>query len=121
MENPNRFRCWKDDYKAVEAFCEKYGLCYGNIVYDNAQCNVFFTEVDGDEVECCLSKNGGDLGVPVVNKADSRNNLFSGKQTVKYTDIVLYIPLNERDLTTDVCAKLLEYCLANGLIDTIHI
>jgi hypothetical protein len=94
-----KLRCWKEDYAAVEMFCEKYGLCYGEIVENNASYNVFFTDVDGDEIECCLSKNSGDFE----------------EQRVNYTDIVLYIPLNERDLKTDVCAKLLEYCLANNV------
>ena len=99
-------RCWKDDYKAVEEFCEKYGLCYGEIVYDGSRYNVFFTDSDGDEVECCLSKNTGDL---------------RKEPSVKYTDIVLYIPLNERDLKTDVCVKLMEYCLANDVIRYINV
>jgi len=104
--NSGKLRCWKDDYKAVEEFCEKYGLCYGEIVYDGSRYNVFFTDSDGDEVECCLSKNTGDL---------------RKEPSVKYTDIVLYIPLNERDLKTDVCAKLMEYCLANDVIRYINV
>jgi hypothetical protein len=97
----NKLRCWKDDYAAVEQFCEKYKLCSGEIVENNVPYNVFFTDVDGDEIQCCLSKNSGDLtGEPMVN----------------YDDIILYIPLNERDLKTDVCAKLLEYCLENNII-----
>ena len=99
-------RCWKDDYKAVREFCEKYEFCYGEIVENEAKYNVYFTDVDGDEIECCLSKNTGDL---------------SGEPLVKYSDIVLYIPLNERDLTTDVCAKLLEYCLANDFIRYVNV
>lgn len=102
----NKLRCWKDDYAAVEKFCEKYELCCGEIIYNNASYNVFFLDVDGDEIECCLSKNSRDL---------------SGEPLVNYTDIVLHIPLNERDLKTDVCAKLLEYCLANNVISYINV
>ena len=105
-ESKKGLRCWKDDYKAVEDFCEKYRICYGEIVFNGSIYNIFFTDVDGDEVECCLSRNTGDL---------------SEEPCVKYTDIVLYIPLNERDLKTDVCAKLLEYCLANDVIRYINV
>jgi hypothetical protein len=97
----NKLRCWKDDYVAVEKFCEKYELCCGEIVENNAPYNVFFTDVDGDEIQCCLSKNKGDL---------------SGEPMVNYADIVLYIPLNERDLKTDICEKLMKYCLENNII-----
>ena len=95
-------RCWKKDYEIVEAFCEKYGMCYGEIVYESAKYNIFFNDVDGDEVECCLSENTGDL---------------SDKPCVKYTDIILYIPLNERNLKTDVEAELLKFCRAKGIIE----
>jgi len=125
-----KLRCWKEDYAAVEMFCEKYGLCYGEIVENNASYNVFFTDVDGDEIECCLSKNSGDLSggfsvgspqrglQPCTTKGgaeEPRSGIEKEEQRVNYTDIVLYIPLNERDLKTDVCAKLLEYCLANNV------
>jgi hypothetical protein len=62
---------------------------------------VFFQDVDGDEIQCCFSKNTGDL---------------STEPRVKDEDIVLIIPLNERDLTTDVCEKLMKYCLENNII-----
>ena len=95
-------RCWKKDYEIVETFCEKYGMCYGEIVYESAKYNIFFNDVDGDEVECCLSENTGDL---------------SDKPCVKYTDIILYIPLNERNLKTDVEAELLKFIHAKGIIE----
>jgi hypothetical protein len=95
-------RCWKKDYEIAEAFCEKYGMCYGEIVYESAKYNIFFNDVDGDEVECCLSENTGDL---------------SDKPCVKYTDILLYIPLNERNLHTDIETELLKFCRAKGIIE----
>ena len=94
-------RNWKKDYEIAEAFCEKYGMCYGEIIYEGARYNIFFSDVDGDEVECCLSENTGDL---------------RDEPCVKYTDILLYIPLNERNLHTDVEAELLKFCLAKGII-----
>lgn len=96
-----QLRCWKNDYIAVEDFCVKYGLCYGEIVENNAKYSVFFLDVDGDEIQCCLTKNLGDL---------------SDEPSVNYDDIVLFIPLNELDLKTDVYVKLLEYCLENHII-----
>jgi len=94
-------RCWKKDYEIVEAFCEKHGMCYGEIVYENAKYNIFFNDVDGDEVECCLSENTGKL---------------SDEYCVKYTDIILYIPLNEHDLKTDIEKELTKFCLAKRII-----
>ena len=96
-----KLRCWKDDWKAVEEFCAKYGLGYGNVVEDGEKYSVFFEYTDGDEMQCYLSMNTGDL---------------SDSPTVKYEDIVLIIPLNEKDLTTDVYAELLKYCLENNVI-----
>jgi hypothetical protein len=94
-------RCWYDDYTAVEVFCAKYRFGYGEVVEDSADYSAFFQDVDGDEIQCCFSKNTGDL---------------STEPLVKDEDIVLIIPLNERDLTTDVCEKLLNYCLENNII-----
>jgi len=94
-------RNWKKDYEIAEAFCEKYGMCYGEIVYEGARYNIFFSDVDGDEVECCLTENTGDL------RADPR---------VKYTDILLYIPLNERNLHTNIEKELTKFCLAKGIV-----
>ena len=99
--NTRTLRCWKNDYQIVEAFCEKYGMCYGEIVYNRVKYNIFFNDVDGDEVECCLSENTGD---------------FRDEPYVKYNDIILYIPLNERDLHTDVETELMKFCLAKGII-----
>ena len=97
----NKVRCWQDDWKAVEEFCAKYGLGYGNVVEDGEKYSIFFEYTDGDEMQCYLSKNTGDL---------------SDSPKVKYEDIVLIIPLNERNLTTDVYAELLKYCLENNVI-----
>jgi hypothetical protein len=94
-------RCWYDDFNAVEAFCLKYGFGYGEVVYDSAEYSVFFQDVDGDEIQCCFSKNTGDL---------------STEPHVKDEDIVLIIPLNERDLKTDVCEKLMKYWLENQIV-----
>ena len=95
-------RNWKKDYEIVEAFCEKHGMCYGEIIHKNAKYNIFFNDVDGDEVECCLSENTGDL---------------SDEPYVKYTDIILYVPLNERNLKTDIEAELLKFCVEKGIIE----
>ena len=101
MSNILQYRNWRNDYKAAEEFCEKYGLCCGDVVYNNNKYSVLFLNTDGDEIECCISKNTGDL---------------SNEPSVKYSDIILQIPLNERDLSTDLYQKLLEYCLANNII-----
>jgi len=94
-------RSWSDDWAAVEAFCTKYGFGYGNVVENEEKYSVFFEYTDGDEMQCYLSQNSGDL---------------TTEPTVKYEDIVLIIPLNERDLKTDVCEKLMKYCLENNII-----
>ena len=101
INSNKKLRCWKEDHKIAKDFCEKYDFCYGEFVENEIKYNIFFSDVDGDEIECCLSKNSGDL---------------SGEPLVKYSDIVLYIPLNERDLKTDLHAELLKYCLANNFI-----
>ena len=103
-----KLRCWQDDWTAVEEFCAKYGLGYGNVVENGEKYSIFFEYTDGDEMQCYLSMNSS---VPDMNTED-----LSDGPTVKYEDIVLIIPLNERDLTTDVYAELLKYCLENNVI-----
>ena len=96
MSQSRVLRNWRNDYKAAESFCEKYQFGYGDVIYDKDAYSVFFMDVDGDEIQCCLSKNTGDL---------------SDNPSVNYNDIVFIIPLNEFDLKTDVYTKLLEYCI----------
>jgi len=103
---PKKLRCWKDDYNAVETFCQTYEMCYGEIVYDEARCSIFFLDVDGDQVDCCLTINSGNL---------------KGEPSVKYGDIVFRVELNEQDLKTDVSAELLKYCLSHNLIKIINL
>ena len=74
--NISQYRNWRNDYKVIEDFCEKYGLCCGDIVYNNNKYSVFFLDTDGDEIKCCISKNTGDL---------------SDEPCVKYSDIILHI------------------------------
>ena len=94
-----KLRCWKDDYAETEHFCETHGFSFGDFIEKGEKYSVFFLDVDGDEVECCLSVN--------------HNNT---SDIVNFEDIVFQIPLNELDLTTKVCEKLLEYCMKNGII-----
>jgi hypothetical protein len=94
-------RCWRDDYRIAEEFCEKYGLSYGEQYLDNREpYSVFFIDVDGDEVCCCVSKN---------------TEISFEKGIVQEEDIVLYIPLNERDLKKDLLMELLEFCTRNDI------
>lgn len=85
----------------AEQFCEKYNLGYGEVVENKSKYSVFFLDVDGDEIQCCLSINSGDL---------------TDEPYVNYDDIVLFIPLNERDLTTNVYNTLFEYCIEHNII-----
>jgi len=96
-------RCWRDDYRIAEEFCEKYGLCYQECLDHREPYSVFFIDVDGDEICCCVSKN--------------TEKSFE-KGIVHEEDIVLYIPLNERDLKKDLYQKLLEFCTKNDIIST---
>ena len=113
-------RCWYDDWAATEAFCKKYGFGYGEVVYDSADYSIFFQDVDGDEIQCCFSKNSSviDQQIQLLGSKipDKNTGDLSTEPLVKDEDIVLIIPLNERDLTTDVCAELLKYCLENNII-----
>jgi hypothetical protein len=94
-------RCWRDDYRIAEEFCEKYGLSYEDRCLDHCEpYSVFFIDVDGDEICCCVSKN--------------TERSFE-KGFVQEEDIVLYITLNERDLVTDLHNKLLEFCIRNDI------
>jgi len=93
-------RCWRDDRRIAEEFCEKYGLSYEECLYGREPYSVFFLDTDGDEICCCVSKN--------------TEKSFE-KGIVHEEDIVLYIPLNERDLTTDLHKKLLEFCTKNSI------
>ena len=106
-----KLRCWQDDWTAVEIFCAKYGLGYGNVVEDGEKYSVFFEYTDGDEMQCYLSMNSSVIDHQIQLSGD-----LSDSPTVKYEDIVLIIPLNEKDLTTDVYAELLKYCLENNVI-----
>jgi len=94
-------RCWRDDYRIAEEFCEKYGLSYEACLYDREPYSVFFIDVDGDEICCCVS----------INTEKSFE-----KGIVHEEDIVLYIQLNERDLVKDLYMELLEFCLTNDII-----
>ena len=96
-----KLRCWRDDYRIAEEFCKKYGLSYQECLYDCEPYSVFFIDVDGDEICCCVSKN-------------TKKSFEKG--IVHEEDIVLYIPLNERDFKTDLHEKLLEFCTNNGMI-----
>jgi hypothetical protein len=94
-------RCWRDDYRIAEEFCEKYGLSYEDRCLDHCEpYSVFFIDVDGDEICCCVSKN----------TKKSFDKCF-----VHEEDIVLYIPLNERDLKKDLLMELLEFCIRNDI------
>jgi len=94
-------RCWRDDRRIAEEFCEKYGLCYQEVLDDHEPYSVFFIDTDGDEICCCLSKN-------------TEKSFEQGM--VDYDDIVLMIPLDERDLVTDLHKELLEFCVKNDII-----
>jgi len=95
-----KLRCWRDDWRIAEEFCEKYGLSYQECLDDREPYYVFFLDTDGDEICCCVSKN---------SEKSFENRI------VYYEDIVLTIPLNERDLTTDLYKKLLEFCTKNEI------
>jgi hypothetical protein len=103
-ENKRRLRNWRTDIQLVEDFCKINDICFGHIVYDESKYSIFFEDVDGDEIQCCLSINSGDL---------------TDEPLVKQEDIVLIIPLNELDLKTNVCEKLEKYCLENNIIKSI--
>ena len=97
-----KLRCWRDDYRIAEEFCEKYGLSYEEQCLDNREpYSVFFIDVDGDEICCCVSKN---------------TEKSFDKGFVHEEDIVLYIPLNERDLVKDLHQELFEFCIRNNII-----
>ena len=99
-----KLRCWRDDYRIAEEFCKKYGLSYQECLYDCEPYSVFFIDVDGDEICCCVSKN-------------TKKSFEKG--IVHEEDIVLYIPLNERDLKKDLHEELLEFCVRNDIVTTI--
>jgi hypothetical protein len=101
MTTDNKLRSWRNDWNIAEEFCEKYGLCYDEILYGRESYSVFFIDVDGDEICCCLSKN--------------TEKSFE-KGAVVEDDIILYIPLNERDFITDLNKVLFEFCSNNGII-----
>ena len=94
-------RCWRDDRRIAEEFCEKYGLCYQEVLDDREPYSIFFLDTDGDEICCCVSKN--------------TEKSFE-KGIVDYDDIVLMIPLDERNLVTDLHKELLEFCVKNDII-----
>jgi len=98
-----KLRCWGDDLRVAQEFCEKYGLCYTDELDNMEPYSVLFIDVDGDEICCCVSKN--------------TEKSFE-KGIVDEDDIVLYIPLNERDLKTDLHQVLFVYCSENGIITT---
>ena len=96
-------RCWRDDRRIAEEFCEKYGLSYEECLYGREPYSIFFLDTDGDEICCCVSKN---------------TEKSFDKGIVQEDDIVLMIPLDEQDLTTDLYKKLMEFCTKNGFIST---
>ena len=98
-----KLRNWRTDMMVAEEFCEKYGLCYQDVLDGQEPYSVFFIDVDGDEICCCVSKN--------TEKSFERG-------TVDESDIILYIPLNERDFKTDLHQVLFDYCSENGIITT---
>ena len=101
MSVERKLRCWRDDFRIAEEFCEKYGLCYQDSLVNREPYSVLFFDADGDEICCCISKN---------------TEKSFDKDTVDYEDIVLYIPLNERDLKTNLHQVLFDYCSENGII-----
>ena len=101
-------RCWFDDYTAVEKFCETHGFGFGDIIENGEKHSVLFLDMDGDDVECCLSMNDDD-----THKNDDDNTNLN---VVKMENIVFRIPLNAHDLKTNVCEKLLKYCIKHGII-----
>jgi len=98
-----KLRCWRDDWRIAEEFCEKYGLGYQECLDNREPYSVFFLDTDGDEICCCVSKN-------------SEKSFENG--IVYYEDIVLTISLNERDLVTDLHKELFEFCSKNEIIST---
>ena len=96
-----KLRPWRTDWKIAEEFCEKYGLCYQEVLDVREPYSVFFIDVDGDEIWCCISKN--------TNKSFERG-------IVDEDDIIHYIPLNERNLVTDLHNELFDFCVKNGII-----
>jgi len=99
-----KLRCWRDDRRIAEEFCEKYGLSYQECLDHREPYSVFFIDVDGDEICCCVSKN--------------TEKSFE-KGFVQEEDIVLYISLNERDLVKDLHQELFEFCTKNDIIKDI--
>jgi hypothetical protein len=77
-------RNWRKDYHDVEEFCKHYGFGYGEHNDDDLEYSIFFVDSDRDEIECVMS-----------NRSD---------------DIIFSIPLNERDLETDICGELKRKC-----------
>lgn len=96
-----KLRSWRTDRQIVEDFCEKYGLCDQEVLDGREPYSVFFIDVDGDEICCCVSKN--------TEKSFERG-------AVDEDDIILYIPLNELDHKTDLHKELFEFCSNNGII-----
>jgi hypothetical protein len=99
-EPEEKYRDWSVDFSQAKEFCEKYQFSYGHTVYNESKYSVFFIDVDGDEIVCYLSINTGDLKTRLVN----------------YDDIVLSIPLNILNLSTNVYEELEKYCLENKII-----
>ena len=113
----------RNDYMVAEQFCEKYGIGYGDAVDKKSKYSVFFMDVDGDEIQCCLSINSGDLtDEHSINSDDIvlfiplNERDFADEPYVNYDNVVLCIPLNERDLTTNVYNTLFEYCIEHNII-----
>lgn len=111
QENKRKYRSWKNDRKCAEEFCktyEQYGLCYLDTMETKnvAKYYVFFEDTDGDEIQCCLAKHRESYVEPDLLYYDVMDD-----------DIVLFIPLNELDMKTDVFQKLLDYCVSNNIIE----
>jgi hypothetical protein len=94
-------RCWRDDRRIAEEFCDKYDICYQECLYGREPYSIFFLDTDGDEICCCVSKN--------------TEKSFE-KGIVHNDDIVLMISLDERDLKKDLYQELLEFCTKNDII-----
>jgi hypothetical protein len=92
---------WADDFAAVEQFCAKYGLGWGQVVEHEEKFSVFFIDEDTDAIQCCMTKNVGDL---------------SGKPSVDHEYIIVFIPMNEMDPSTDICRELLTFITENKII-----
>jgi len=101
MSTNDRLRSWYHDYHIAKKFCEKYGLCYQNVLKHHEPYSLLFVDADSHEICCCVSRN---------------TERSFGLGVVHYEDIIHCILLHERDLDTDLEKELFDFCSKNGII-----